>query len=443
MKMKDVLAEELRIVSPSREEVLKLKKIANGFIVLLKGAGLEARVGGSLAKGTVVRKALLSENASLKNGSALRIKNASLKREGGVGGKQDVDIFVVFDYSEDVGKLGGILKKAKLPGKLKTVHGSRDYFQIDCGDIILEVVPVVKNKDPELAENVTDVSLRHVKYVAGEIGRNAGLGDEIRLAKAFCHANRLYGAESYIRGFSGYALEVLVIYYGSFVKFLKSVGKKRVVDPMKYFRGEREVLGELNASKIGGPLVVVDPTYKYRNVTAGLGEETFEKFVGIARAFLRSPSLDFFELKEIDVERMKKAKGRFVEVALSTDRQEGDIAGTKMRKLLDFFVRELERKGQKVLRKEFDYSGIGKKAKGYLVVEEVPEIEVRGPSTGLSEAVEKFKKARWGRGSRFEVRGSVFEREGFLWYKKKSGVDEVFELVKKVMGEMGAVGKIV
>ena len=45
----------------------------------------------------------------------------------------------------------------------------------------------------------------------------------IRIAKAFCHANNSYGAESYINGFSGYALELLVYYYGSFLKFIKGI----------------------------------------------------------------------------------------------------------------------------------------------------------------------------------------------------------------------------
>jgi len=337
--MKSVLASELERISLSRDEILRMEKIAKTFIVSLKTEGVKAFVGGSLAKGTMVN------------------------REG----KQDIDIFVQFDYSEDILGLEGILNKIELPGVLKKVHGSRDYFQIVCDEVILEVIPVVKNSDPERAENVTDVSLSHVKYIGGEIKKNPAIADEIKLAKAFCQANRFYGAESYIHGFSGYSLEVLVIYFGGFEKFLKNIGKKKVIDPLKYFKSEREVLSELNSSKLQGPLVLVDPTYKYRNVLAGLGLETFEKFLGIKNEFLKNPSLDYFERKPIDVEGMKKMKGRFVKVELATDRQKGDIAGTKMKRLLDFFVSQLERKQQKVLVKEFDYDG-GQDAQGYLVV---------------------------------------------------------------------------
>ncbi len=421
MAMKDILKEELESISLSRSEVLKFKRIANDLIKKLKEKGLRAVIGGSMAKGTMVRKS----------------------------GLQDVDIFVVFDYSEDILKLEDILKGIDLPGKLKRVHGSRDYFHVVCDDVILEIVPVVKNSDPELAENVTDVSLSHVKYIGGAISEKPELADEIRLAKAFARAQRCYGAEGYIHGFSGYSLEILVIHFGGFVKFLKGMRKTKsfevagrrsqvaggariVVDPMKYFRGEREIRRELNSNKLQGPVVVVDPTYKFRNVCAGLGFSTFERFLEASKDFLKRPSLEFFERREIDIEALRAlAAGgrRFLELDLSSDRQEGDIAGTKMSKIFGFFVRELERKGQIVLRREFDYSGKGQKAKGYLVVEENLVVERRGPSIGLEEQAKRFCDAKG---------ESCFKRKGFWWCKEKVSVEGVLEFVGKVEGEIGA-----
>ncbi len=404
MAMKDVLVSELNVIRLSDSEVSGLRSVASDLIRKLKENGLEAFIGGSMAKGTMVRRR----------------------------GRQDIDIFVVFDYSEDVLKLEGVLEKMKLPGDLKKVHGSRDYFHVDCGDVVLEVIPVVKNSDPELAENVTDMSLSHVKYVKGEIERKPDLAGEVMLAKTFCRAQRCYGAEGYGRGFSGYSLEILVIYFGGFVKFLKGVGKKKVIDPHKYFRNKMEVLRELNSSKLQGPLVVVDPTYRYRNVCAGLGLETFEKFLEVASNFLKSPSLEGFVRKDFDVEGLKNfasdEKARFLELGLFSDRQEGDIAGTKMRKILGFFVRELERNGQEVLRVEFDYSGSGHEAKGYLVVVENEIVERKGPSVGLQEQAAKFCGAK----------KDSFKRKGFWWCRESVSVERVLEFVKKVEREMGA-----
>ena len=405
MGMKNILKSELERISLSDSEILKLRRVADDLVGMLKEKGLKAVIGGSMAKGTMVRKE----------------------------GRQDIDIFVVFDYSEDILKLEEILKGMDLPGELEKVHGSRDYFHVVLDGVVLELVPVVKNSDPELAENVTDMSLSHVEYVKGEIKKNADLAGEIMLAKAFCRAQRCYGAEGYVRGFSGYSLEILVIYFGGFVKFLKGIRRNSVIDPMKYFKGEREIMRELNSSKLQGPLVVIDPTYKYRNVCAGLGLRTFEKFLEVSEKFLKKPSLEGFERKDIDVQGMKEfalgEKARFLELDIRSDRQEGDIAGTKMKKILRFFARELEREGQKVLREEFDYVGFGNVAKGYLVVRESEEIEVRGPSVGLQECVAEFRKAKG---------DAAFERKGFWWFRKKVSVEGVLEFVKKVEGEMGA-----
>jgi tRNA nucleotidyltransferase (CCA-adding enzyme) len=405
MSMKSVLAEELDRISLSKREILDLRRVANDLVKKLKEKGLRAVIGGSVAKGTMVRKS----------------------------GKQDVDIFVVFDYSEDILGLEDILRSISLPGELKRVHGSRDYFHVVCDSVILEIVPVVKNNDPELAENVTDVSLSHVRYVRGEILKSPGLADEILLAKAFARAQRCYGAEGYIRGFSGYSLEILVIHFGGFVKFLKGMRKNRVIDPMKYFKGEREVMRELNSNKLQGPVVVVDPTYKFRNVCAGLGLSAFERFLEVSGEFLKHPSLEFFDRKDLDVEEIRsfadKKKAVFLELEFGTDRQEGDIAGTKMRKIFGFFVRELERKGQVVLRSEFDYSGSGQGAKGYLVVLERGVVERKGPSIGLEEQAKKFCEAK-GEG--------CFKRKGFWWCKEDVSVEGVLEFVRRFEGEMGA-----
>ena len=64
------------------------------------------------------------------------------------------------------------------------------------------------------------------QYVVQGI-KNKSILDEIKIAKAFCYANNCYGAESYVQGFSGYALELLVYYYGGFINFLRAVSKEK------------------------------------------------------------------------------------------------------------------------------------------------------------------------------------------------------------------------
>lgn len=403
MRINNVLEMQLELIRPSSNEIKEYESISKEVVKKVSSKGLKLIVGGSLAKGTMIRKVV-----------------------------QDIDIFAVFDSVVDFEKLERLLKKKGFDYSI--VHGSRDYFHINFEKqgVVVELIPVLKNEFPEEAENVTDVSLKHVDYVRGEISKDKKIADEIRLAKAFCKAQKCYGAESYVRGFSGYLLEVLVIHFGSFVNFLKKVGKKEFYDSKNYFKNERIARMEINASKLVSPIVVVDPTYKYRNIAAGLGEETYTDFLRVAKDFLKKPSLDFFEKKEIDVDKLKELGDKegnvFLELELSTDRQEGDIAGTKMKKFFDFICEGLGRKGQKVLEKVFDYSGSGQGAKGYIVFRECKEIIVEGPPKSMKDAVKRFKAAR----------KKVKENRGKFYAFEKFNLKELFNSFDKVGEEMGA-----
>lgn len=399
-KINEVLISVLEKIRPGRENLQELEKSAKNFVSLLKSHKLNAFIGGSLAKGTLVKS---------------------------FGKKQDIDIFVVFENEAETRELESFLKKIRLPGELKSVHGSRDYFQVQTEKVIFEIVPVVKNIDEGLVQNVTDFSLSHVDYVRKLISKNKKLADEIILAKTFCKAQGVYGAEGYVKGFSGYSLEVLVSHFGSFLYFLKGIAKKKVIDTKKYFKNEKEAFREINSSKLVSPILVVDPTYKFRNISAGLSYETFEKFLKVAKEFLKKPGLEFFEKKKFGVDEFRKmAKGSLVELKMSTDRQEGDIAGTKMKKFFDFVINQFERYEQRVLKNEFVYSGEGHTAHGYLIIKEKKEIDVKGPPIKMKEACEKFKKGK-----------RTFKKGRFLWAKKKISVEGILSEVKEKMKEMG------
>ena len=88
------------------------------------------------------------------------------------------------------------------------------------------------------------ISYFHVNYVLSKLKKNPELSNEIKIAKAFCHGNDCYGAESYIRGFSGYALEILIIYYKSFLKFINAIADgndKIVIDIEKMYENKRMI----------------------------------------------------------------------------------------------------------------------------------------------------------------------------------------------------------
>lgn len=378
-----ILEDELKRVKIDLKEKRELieitRKIVNKIEERLKNKKIDAKVfiGGSLAKDTILRK-----------------------------DSYDIDIFVRFggkysekDIEKNMGKIFFLFNIKGLKLKIKKLHGSRDYYQIKLknSNIIVEVVPTLFINKPEEARNVTDLSYFHVKYIKERIKKNKRLADDIILAKAFCHAQKVYGAESYVKGFSGYTLELLVCHYYGFIKFLNEIVNSHgqiIVDPGKKYASKKEVLDCLNKAKTQSPIVIVDPTFKDRNVASSLSKETFDKFKVSAKAFLEKPSIDFFEPKKIIInDLIRKAKieeATFVALELITNKQEGDVAGTKMLKFSKIMSRELERYVD-VLEEHFDYNG-SKKSIVYYILRKKNELILEGPSLEHKEAVENFKK---------------------------------------------------
>ena len=371
-KIDVILNQVLEKIKPPEEDLKIINNSLKDFLKKLE-AGLkkhrinaEVFVGGSFAKNTVIKK-----------------------------DNYDVDVFLRFPDDKNISEQTA--KVLKGIDKFSVMHGSRDYFQLKISpDFFIEVVPVKKVKNPKESENITDLSYSHVNYIKKKL-KSKKILDEIRIAKAFCYANNCYGAESYIQGFSGYGLELLIYYYGSFLKFIKAMMNakdKLVIDIEKKFRNKQEILMNINSSKLQSPIVLIDPTYKQRNALAALSHETFEKFRGDCRKFLKTPSVKFFEVKKTDLEKIKqdakKNKSEFILLEAKTDKQEGDVAGSKLLKFYRHLESEISRFFD-IKNKGFDYEK-EKSARFFFVVKSKKETLCNGPSTNDKKNIAAFKK---------------------------------------------------
>ncbi|MEK6926935.1 MAG: nucleotidyltransferase domain-containing protein [Nanoarchaeota archaeon] len=324
-------------------------------------------------------------------------KQTLMKRE-----KYDIDIFVRFEKNqEEISKIleSALVKVSNiLRLELKRVHGSRDYYALKSNNVLFEIVPVTKINKPEEAGNSTDLSYFHVKYVNGKVKKNPKLRRDIIIAKAFCRAQGVYGAESWVHGFSGYSLECLVIAYGGFERMLKALSKSEgqvILDPEKKYKKKNEISIELNESKRKGPIILVDPTFKQRNVCSALSQETFDKFKLCARLFLKKSGISFFEYKKIDEEKLrnraKKIKGEFIKLLVRSDKQEGDIAGAKLEKFYRFLLEEVG-KFYELKDKVFEFDE-GHESEVYLIVKPNKNAVQVGPPLKMIEEGKIFKKA--------------------------------------------------
>ena len=313
------------------------------------------------------------------------IIGGSISKDTYLKGTNEVDIFVKFNYKKyksKTDKISDILyKDLKKLFKVSIIHGSRDYFHIKYKGITIEIVPILDIKKPEQALNVTDLSPLHISFVK----KYPKLRDEIRLLKSFCKANSLYGAESYISGFSGYAIEVLVIHYKSFKNALRNSLKwkiKTVIDAKKELKNP---LKELNPSKTVSPLIIIDPVDKSRNITASLSAENFNKFKKLAGEYLKNPSEKFFEKKN------KVPKGSFA-IIITALGGKNDVVGSKIVKVMKYIKNNLNKEGFVV------------KSSGWFWEKEVvfwfkvknkslpKNVMRKGPPVNLEEHAENFRK---------------------------------------------------
>ena len=400
LKKLDVFVSDKELSRIKKESHLLIKFLSRLFIGSKIDAG--AFLGGSIAKETSATKDNL-----------------------------DVDIFIRLKDKKDFSILANLLQK-KLKG-VKKIHGSRDYFQLHKEGILFELIPVLKISSPNKAENSTDLSYFHVKYLKKRLNKN--LKREVIIAKSFCKSQGIYGAESYISGFSGYGLECLILHFKSFEKMAKklvNVKDKLIIDPEKHYKNKNDILININKSKTHSPIILIDPTFKERNVLAALSPEAFEKFQESLKLLLKSPSPDFFKTRELNFSKFKEKNKSLknISIKIETSKQQGDISATKMKKFSKFLEKEIS-KQYEIKETHFTYSG-----KNYadFFVALIPKKEIikKGPPLSMIKQVKSFKKEN----------KNIFTKDSFIYSRQipnpspKSFLKNFVKRYSKIVSEM-------
>lgn len=355
-------------IKPTQKEEKKARKIVDKFLnkINKRLVGAEAIVGGSFAKNTWLK------------------------------GDYDIDIFVLFSMRQDSDKISGLLENVlkKLFFFVNKINGSRDYFQIKYKGFLFEVIPVLRIDDPSEAKNIMDISPMHVSWVKENIN---GKEDEVRKLKMFCKANHCYGAESYIKGFSGYVNEILTVYYGSFDEVIKNAITWKEYDVIDV-KGRKIVIRNIDKSKLS-PLIVIDPVQKERNAAAALSKEKFDLFIEASKDYLKKPSEKFFVKKNIIPEnaivlKIKPLKGR------------EDIVGSKLLKAYEF-IRDKLNEDFEIKKSSWFWNN--KIIFWYNTkIDELPEYKRHyGPPIGDEINLEKFKE-KWNDKKLFSENGRVY-----------------------------------
>ncbi len=351
-------------------------------------------------------------------------------------GIHDIDYFMRFDlkkYGEEnlsevcEGVLSGIFKD------VLRLKGSRDYFRVKIDEYEIEIIPVLYIKRINQAKNLTDQSPFHVNWIKKKVKSKKNLDFDMRLAKQFLRASNVYGAESWIGGFSGHVTEILVVYYGGFENFLKAMLKwkdKTIIDVEKVYKG-KDILDILDDAKTVGPLIVVDPVDKDRNAAAALGLDKFELLRSKSEKFLKKPHKKFFSELETTVDDIKKmGKSNCVLIWKSPPEDEKmDVSGAKMVKYAVHISRMFKNEEFIVLDSGMYWN---KHDDGLVwVIVDKKDLSkkqlIKGPQTfGMQTHIMAFKK-KYARRKNW--------REGYHYYaeipRKYTKVDQILRLIKK------------
>lgn len=421
MQYKTILTKALKPIKPKPAELKKTRTVISELKKKLEASAKELKidceivVGGSIAKSTWL------------------------------SGKHDTDIFIrLSDKYSDLSKFAGdILYNAF--NKVSRVHGSRDYYKFEYKGYAIEIVPVLKIKSIEDIKNTTDASPFHVEFVSNEIHKKPQLKDEIILLKQFCRANGIYGAETWISGFSGYVIELLTIHYGSFLCVLEEAAAnwtpQVVIDIKKYYLNEYEAVKAMDKSKTRGPLVIVDPLQKERNAAASINNEAFDKFIFFSKKFLAKPDISFFTVKEGSLSEVKKIIEKKSHKMLYFEFKMPSKVN------IDIYLAKLKRNAEKfaaLLRKEdlviYENGMIVKKAKVYVwfEIDNIAELKSKkqvGPIVYGNEKAYKDFVSKWKNNSR-TIKGP-YVSESRVCFDLKPKYKTISQLVKASRKESG------
>ena len=384
-------------------------------------------------------KALKLANEIGKPYEVEAILAGSFARNTWLSDKKEFDVFLLFNPKfsrEELEKIGlEIGKKViqELGGKWRIKYAEHPYVRGKIGNFEIDVVPCYKVSSTSELKSAVDRTPFHLRYVKAKL--TPRLCDEVILLKQLLKANELYGADAKTQGFSGYACELLIIRYGSFIQVLKeclSWNPGHIID-IENLWGIKDY-PKLKRKFKYQPLIIIDPVDKNRNVTAALSPENFFRFKKIAREFLKNPKTSYFSkkrIKPITPNELKKViEERGTELLLIKFKPPAvlpDILWPQLRKFAERLQNILEERKYefKVLRRDV-FTDERKIALVLMEMEvaKLPKIQKRiGPSIFDLDDSERFLKKY----SRIAVTGPFVEgtnwcveiRRKFLTAKEK------------------------
>jgi tRNA nucleotidyltransferase (CCA-adding enzyme) len=310
-----VLEQARKASVPTEQEEIKMRKLSDLVLQQVKEEAakhpqvVSVELGGSYAKGTWLK------------------------------GQMDVDIFVKFKNEtdektfEDIGKQIGFSSLKKYKPYVR--YSEHPYVEAEVDKTQVNVVPCY-DVEKGRWKSAADRSSFHTRFISETFDQTKK--DEVRMLKKFLKGMGVYGAEIAIEGFGGYVAEVLIYHYGSFISVLEAASN--------FTQGQ--VIGN-PTKKFETDLVLIDPIDSNRNLGTAISPQNVGKFILAARAFLKKPSMTFFngKTKVVSTKNLKNV----IIVKFNYKWRSPDIIWGQVKRATTALSGQLELGGFDVLRK--------------------------------------------------------------------------------------------
>lgn len=254
--------------------------------------------------------------------------------------KADIDIFIKFKTDVDEKEFAEIGKKigfeALASYKPYVRYAEHPFVEADIKGTKVNLVPCYAVEEGDWKSSA-DRSPFHTRFMKKSL--TPEMKNHVRVLKWFLKCNGIYGAEIARQGFSGYVAEVLVLNFSTFEGVLKAISDLK----------EGQIIG--NATKeFDSPIVIIDPIDTNRNLGAAISTENLGKFILLARAYLRDPSLQFFKQRKAKLARRSAVKNVLV-ISFKYRKRSPDVIWGQLKRATASIGTKIDQEGFIVLRK--------------------------------------------------------------------------------------------
>lgn len=259
----------------------------------------------------------------------------------------DIDIFVKIKPSvgvekfEEMGRNIGSEALKNFGPKLR--YSDHPYVEVFVNNVRVNVVPCYDVQQGRW-QSAADRSPFHTHYISSHFDNEKRR--QARLLKKFFKSVGIYGAEISTEGFSGYVSEVLVLKYSSFENVLRAAAdwqERQIIAVSDY---DSDFVKASN-----GPLIIIDPVDRRRNLGTAISPQSVAKFMLAARAFLEKPSLEFFKEGKIHRRGARKLLlPNVLVVEFSHEKKSPDIIWGQLKRSINAIAKQLELAHFEVLR---------------------------------------------------------------------------------------------